>query len=527
MKTGRIAAHVFLLVIPFIIALTSVSTINERGKIWYFGDYDPAYAYLYNSLNITNGLAPGHYDHPGTNMQLLGAVVLKVSWTIDHHGYESLTGAVLKDPEYYLRILCMTVAVFGAVMVLLLGMVVLWFSKNLWYALLLQATPFISGLILYNSFTRVSQESMLMVSSLTLAAFTIVWYFRHDHYSLKKWAVVFGIISGFGLVSKIIFLPLMIIPLLLIRKNKSRLIYLLTAGITFIVFTIPIIIRYPSMAWWFVNLFIHSGIYGTGDASVVDFSKYFVSLKQLITGNPAYSAVFVFNAIFLVILLIRYRNSRISDQKPAVKILAGVFLVQLAGFLITAKHPKLAYLLPYELLSGIPLVLFFDIFFSRIRNFTVNNIAKGILILPLLFFGIRYAILKKEKLYSNDKLQLNEQAWKRTLASGDAVIAINPGPSPVAAMFFANVYAADKYQDELQALYPDFYIFDTYSNSIVNWKRQAVPFTEILQSYNYNVSVTGYKVDLLLPLLSVHKNISMEKQGFGKTEVGLLRVSKL
>ncbi len=182
MKKSTVFVPILLLIIPVLLSVTSVQTINNRGKVWYNGDYDPAYAYLYNSLNISKGLAPGHYDHPGTNMQILGAIVLKASWILDHHGSENLTESVLKDPEHYLRVMNFFVAFFAAGIILILGIIVLKFSDNIWYALLFQATPFISGLILYTGLTRLSQESMLMISSLTLAAFTVSWYFNREKY---------------------------------------------------------------------------------------------------------------------------------------------------------------------------------------------------------------------------------------------------------------------------------------------------------------------------------------------------------
>ncbi len=317
----------------------------------------------------------------------------------------------------------------------------------------------------------------------------------------------------------------MIIPLLLLKKRKQIFRYLVTSGITFIVLTIPIIVRYPSMAWWFVNLFIHSGIYGKGDASIVDFSRYFISLKQLLTANPVYTAIFILTAIALAVFLLKKKSSNTTIKRPALIILAAVFLVQLSGFIITAKHPKAAYLLPYELLSSVTLIIVMDQALALMKNSVFRSFIEGLIIVPLIFFGIRHSLSKKETLYFNDKLHINEQAWNLANTSGNAVITVNPGPSPVAAMFFGNVYAADKYQDDLQDLYPDQYIFDTYKNNIVNWKREPLSLRDLLSKYNYHLAVIGYDVDFLKPLLKIH-NISMEKKTFGKTEVAILTPPK-
>jgi len=252
-----------LLIIPIILFYTSFKVIKVRDKDWYSSGYDPSYAYLYNSLNMADLKLVGHVDHPGTTMQVIGGVILRSVWLVHPYGGNTLKEAVISQPEYYLRILNISVAILGALFILLIGLVVHRFTNNFWFSLIIQSAPFISGAVLFNGFTRISQESVLMIASISMSVMALHWYFNNNKQTnFYSWG--FAIISGFGLASKIIFAPLMLIPLLVIEHKKYKIRYVLLSVGFFILFTLPIIPLYPHMANWFLNLFIHSGIYGAG-----------------------------------------------------------------------------------------------------------------------------------------------------------------------------------------------------------------------------------------------------------------------
>jgi len=141
----RILVICVLLIIPAVILITSVQSIRVVNKNWYSGGYDPSYAYLYNSLNMARFKVAGHVDHPGTTAQVFGGAVLQAAWMVHPYGGDYLIEAVVNEPEHYLRILNIATAIAGAIFLLGAGFFVMKMSQNVWYALILQTIPFISG----------------------------------------------------------------------------------------------------------------------------------------------------------------------------------------------------------------------------------------------------------------------------------------------------------------------------------------------------------------------------------------------
>lgn len=485
---GKILFAILLLAIPVYLVISSSETIKLKEKDWYNGGYDPSYAYLFNSLNMATFKVSGHVDHPGTTMQVIGGVILKVAWNINPHGGSNLKEAVLANPEYYLRLLNISVAVLGALVLLIAGLFVLAVSKNIWYAILIQLSPFISGIVLFNGFTRISQESVLMISAIAMGTFALYWYFS-EKINNKGTVIGFAVISGFGLASKIIFAPLMIIPLILIKGVKRKLIYLIYSLVAFFIFTLPILPMYPHMTNWFAGLFMHSGIYGSGEASVIDTENYLTSLKDLIISEPVYLAILTFTLLVLIILLVIKLFGKINTSRKELLILAALFLTQAFGYILIAKHPKVAYLLPYESLAAVNAIVLLNLFTKHFRNVLTINIIRGAIVILSLTLIIPYGLKDKNSLFSTENNSLNENGWNTASSKGYAVIGVNPGPSPIAAVYFGNAYSRDRYGEMLSTIYPDYYIYNTYSSQLENWKREPITLLDIYNKYNGKVRI--------------------------------------
>src|SRR5262245_51688104 len=73
----RAAGALVLAVPPVLFALTVLALKEARGPFWYGKNSDPDYAYLFNSLVVAQVRSPGHIDHPGTTLQVFGALVLR------------------------------------------------------------------------------------------------------------------------------------------------------------------------------------------------------------------------------------------------------------------------------------------------------------------------------------------------------------------------------------------------------------------------------------------------------------------
>src|SRR5205814_9617211 len=78
------AVLLVLAVVPGVVLGVSAAVRSAVVARWVAPYYDPDYEYMLNALNIAEGAAPRHTDHPGTVMQELGAGVI--------HGRHLLSG---------------------------------------------------------------------------------------------------------------------------------------------------------------------------------------------------------------------------------------------------------------------------------------------------------------------------------------------------------------------------------------------------------------------------------------------------
>ena len=486
----RFAGYFPLFIIPLILFFSSLNSITDRDKAWYGGGYDPEYAYLFNSLNIAEFRLVGHIDHPGTTMQVAGGVVLRAAWLIDPRG-EDLTRAVLSDPEHYIRILNITAAVIGSLVLLLLGWFITSSTGIVWYGLLLQLTPFISGYVLFNGFTRVTQEVMQMSAAFAMSALVLHWYFKRNEGRKINYTFWFAAISGFGLASKIIFFPLLVIPFFLIDGWKQKFKFIVFSVLAFVIFTLPVIRMYPSMFKWIYNLFMHSGQYGSGSAEVIDSSKYFSDLVNLFHVNQyLFGLVTLSIVVLLTFPLIRMFKKSCPDPAAA-RVLAAVVLAQIVGYLLVAKQPKASYLLPYECISAVNVILMLHLGLSWISFKHLRFWILGLLTISLSFAGIKTGLALKHKLYGSDFNRDYVELWGATTGSNQTygIVFTNPGASPMAGLFFANAYSHNRYVAELQAVYPDYYILDAYSNKIFHWGGSPVSLVELFEKYKGNLLI--------------------------------------
>jgi hypothetical protein len=494
--TGNHVRKIFLIalltIIPAIILLTSLETIKTRNKAWYDGGYDPEYAYLFNALNMARFRLAGHIDHPGTTMQVAGGIVLQGAWMFDPRD-ENLTKAVLSDPEHYIRILNIATAIMGSLAIFIIALLLFSKIQNIWYALIFQLTPFISGFILYNGFTRVTQEMMLLAAAMAMAAISIYWHLRKDETGKNGFILLFGIVSGFGMASKILFAPLMIIPLILLEPFTSKKKYIITTLVSFVVFTLPVIRLYPNIAYWIFRLFFHTGRYGSGDIGIVNTSSYFGDLVSLFRISPLFFIIFLVS----ILLLIAFRFHKIFEKNrpyPIVaKLLLAVVLAEAAGYLLVAKQPKEAYLLPYECLAAVNVIVIFHLMVSLLPGKVSGGMLTAVFTLLLSVVVIPYGLVRKSKIYATDRNDKWENAWltATSFTGKEAKIFAQPGSSPIAGLYFGNVYSLRRYDLKLKELYPDFYIFDCTTKEIHNWGEKSVSLENLFRKYDGRICFCG------------------------------------
>lgn len=169
---------------------------------------DPEYAYLFNSLNIAKFEAPTHTDHPGTSLQLLGAVVIRASYFFS--GKTSLVEDVLSRPEHYLRIMNILLILLYSITLFAVGLKGYRVSGTLIVALILQISPFLF-ITIFDSLTRVHPETLLLSLCNVVIIILLDQVYPYSEEKTSKDALWLGVTVGIGIVTKITFAPVFLL----------------------------------------------------------------------------------------------------------------------------------------------------------------------------------------------------------------------------------------------------------------------------------------------------------------------------
>jgi len=171
----------------------------------------------------------------------------------------------------------------------------------------------------------------------------------------------------------------------------------------------------------------------------------------------------------------------------------AVVLAQAAGYLLVAKQPKEAYLLPYECLTGVNVIVLLHLLISLFPRKTPATILTGLITIMLGVAVIPYGLARKLTIYSADKNAAWEYAWQAATSDPGkhAVIFAHPGSSPMAGLYFGNVYSHRRYDSDLQLLYPDFYVLDGVSKEIYHWGGKSVTPDDLFRKYKGDIYYIG------------------------------------
>jgi hypothetical protein len=346
-------ANLILAVIPSGLFCLGLFLTRAHGPFYFRNNFDPEYCYLLNSLNLLTFHAPRHTDHPGTTLQLIGAAVVWLQWlfSLRAHG-QTLSESALSQPEQYLRTINLVLNVLVAGTLFWAGRSVYRLSKSLPAAMLLQLTVlFYHETVL--ALTRVSPEPLLMAASLALMVplMPMVLGGETTEANENRLAVWAGVLLGFGLITKITFVPWAAVILLFPKKSfKAR--FGAAAGGTAIILLIPVMVRLRAMAHWFSSLLMHSGRYGKGSVGIPAAGAMRTAFLAL---WRAESPLFLLLALYCVglLCLFVFEWKGTLDTKRLARLLLVACVAIISQTLMVMKHPSpgARYLLPGLMLT--------------------------------------------------------------------------------------------------------------------------------------------------------------------------------
>lgn len=473
-----------LLVFPSLLLFFTLKLDNSSSSFSQ-RSYDPEYLYLISGLTLGSGkLNVGHIDNPGTPIQIIIAISTRIQHLLDGES-DYITDACSKPGQYIQT----ASYVFLSIIVLLLaisGFLIYKKTKQLVIALFIQTAPFLYKHIMVD-FTRLTPDSLMIIPVLIFTIYSI-YYIQKQGRITQKEIIGFSIISGLGLAFKLNFISFWIIPIVLFKGWKNKIIYLLSSIAAFLVFGFPVLFNLNFLWKWIISLFMHSGSYGMGEANIVEWPVFFKNLSILFKN---YWFLYITIILSIINLIVLSRKKKTNTHNYICRMLLGAVICVLFHTFLVSKH--FAYRYMYNVLYSTPLILFLN-FELLTKEFSLKK--SGLLYLAGISFSIYFINgynnhLNNMVVWKKDvaEKKLNEHRIIKEIVKDEPFVII---PIKYNLMFeergviFGCAFAGghkEMFQEKLVKMKPDLYLSEPTSNKFWHWMEQTSP-EELQKRYN-------------------------------------------
>jgi hypothetical protein len=467
----RVRSSAALLVVPTALLVLSVMMVNAQGPWGANNRSDPEYNYLLNSLDLLTFHIPFHIDHPGTTLQEFGAVVVFCKWIAASlaGGWTPIQRAVLSQPDEYLRPINLGIILVLCSVVFLAGLRLYVATSSLWAALVLQFTLFLFRQTLL-ALPRISPEPCLIAIGFALMIPLIPSLLGQERNPARA-ATEAGALFGFGMLTKVTFLPLAAIAFLVGgRKERKR--FAMGALVLGLLVALPILPRVPAILHWLTSLLIHTERYGSGPVGVPPGWEWKARLKHLIYDEPFIFCSLLYYSLVLLATIRAKRDELTLSIRRLLWVICGAIGLQLV---MTLKHYGARYMLPSLVICALP---------NAYIVLWLSSSALPIMLRRSL--AVLGAVLMAGGLWSSQSAvdgwlreSADNQAAVRTLAAvrrdakGCLTIGFYKASNPGYALAFGTEYTAGVHGKALEELYPNFIFYDQFTNTFRTWTLES------------------------------------------------------
>jgi hypothetical protein len=443
---------------------------NAEGAFYLNIVYDPCYVYLISSLNLAQFTSPVHFDHPGTPVQFIGAVVLKLTHFVSGRSAD-ISGDVLSDPETYLGYIQFALVLINCLVLFFTALIIYRSTGNLLVTLLIQLSPFLSYTVSYE-LSVVSAENFLISVILLLTAFLIKYISDPDSESKNNYVLTFSLICGLGLATKITFFPPILIPVFLLKGITKKIKFAFFTLFSFMIFILPAISNFSYFITWVKSLFLYDELYGKGSPDIINPSAFFVNMKEIFSDEIVFTAIYIIILFTLLsVYFLKQKEDKITSG-AGYRLLLSVFISMTLQVIIVSKHYSGHYMVPALMLSAAGLYLSiktltgsFPLQFKKI-NINYPYAALILIFTADIITGTYYNYNELDS-YRLEAIKTNEFIDRNI---GDKILITSYGSSSKAyALAFTTTWAGsnkEKYQNIIGKLYPDNLYFEFWRSDI-------------------------------------------------------------
>ena len=464
-------ALLFILPLLYIIAAAYFRTLLGNLSL---RSSDPEYIYFMSGLNLSEGtLKLAHIDNPGTPLQMLVALVFRLTWL-----FRGLPKPYVEDvflyPDLYLSVTSLFIAALTAGLLWYAGKKTLQYTNSVLYALLVQTAPFLP-VIWYDLIGRVAPELMMPFPLVLLTVLLIKVYYQKKPVDNTQ-LFLFALLSAFGLSIKLTFLPVWLIPFLLIEGWKRKLYYLGLSLLLFFIIAFPMTLRLNVFWGWVKALFMHSGQYGGGESNIIDLPSLRQNLGELVGLEKRFFYLFLTMTAVMATYLAWFRKK--ADKRLVILGLAVVLSVGIQ-VLMVGKHYAHRYFIPVLLLSPLMAIIVTE-FIKKAFPWKRTTLIISLAILFLFAVNIRHHAqwlpIKTEAMGSDIAGRMPTWHYAQILEKDSyRIITSQNYGSPFIeyTLTYSHVWGTGKKRAEyapiLDKLYPNTYNYFTWDNSLKYW----------------------------------------------------------
>lgn len=493
-------------IIPGIILVWTFYLKFHMGP-FYLRAMDPEYMYVVSGLNCAtldfNKI--GHVNHPGTPLQLITGLFFRVIHLFA--GQNDIITDVLSDPEFYLSISSVMLTCITFFLVLRLGMLVYRYTSSILGVLVLQACYFYTE-VHFGILSRYTPDR-LMVDIIILFFILYIRYLYDQKLNVSRFSILSGIMMGAGLVTKYNFIPLLLLPLILIPDWRNRAYYLLSVIVSAFVFFLPVASKFREF-WHIVKeMSLHSGLYGSGEQGIIDTSSFLENIAFIFKYNPSFAILTALGGLGILVLIIRPAFR--AENRKKFRFLVASFVTIVVGLAMTAKHFKGYYALP--VLSLIPMIFYMLIrIIDRMVHLRYKTLSFSILFSILLFLPFLSIIPDFLGINENLRNKRITETFIRDQISSEDYFVITPiwmpTPMPENAMVLGLSYLHHRKLSYLdyERIYSNRLTWEGSENPLEHMRMRIANLEEALLSGNgiYFYSKPGWNAPELCSYVELH-----------------------
>ncbi len=454
----------FLFLIPLFYFISGAYFRSLMGDLSLIAT-DPEYIYFFSGLTLSEGHGNlGHTDNPGTPLQIITAAIFRLLWI-----FRSPHGNYLEDlfshPDLYLSVVNLSLTFLISLALYFAGKAFFSITKSILYGILFQTAPLLP-VIWYDIVGRILPELLLPVPVLLLSFLLIRYYYRSFDPSTYRNIMILGFVSALGLSVKLTYIPLCIIPFMIIPSLKRKSVFVAFTICFFFLLAFPVTHHLSSFWKWTTGLIIHSGKYGGGNANFIDLKEFLVNFDFLLHWEKPYLIILAITIFaFLAYLIILRRKS----DKSLLLMTSGVLLASLLQIFIVCKHFAHHYLIPGMLLTPLLIFLLSRMILQTGRNLKFILISTNLFLILFLIWKfdnqIYFIRMKSDWIGNSVQSRTETKNFALTLEKNSVKIIASLAygcPFPEYALMSGYCWAGNhkaEYKPELAKIYPDSYFY--------------------------------------------------------------------